>query len=77
MNFVTRANRKQYEPELLVAGFVRGIEAMYTMQNIPNEIISVIYIYEYFSDEWSKKYSSNNIIIDDSSFNEYNHIKHW
>ena len=54
-----------HKQELLVAGYMREIEIMYKMMNIPMEIIHIIYLYKQFCDKWDKKYSHNSIIIDD------------
>ena len=51
--------------ELLVAGYVREMEKIYDITNIPVDIIDIIYLYQQVCDKWSKKYSHHDIIIDD------------
>ena len=57
---------KDYERELLVAGYVRNIGNTYKIKNIPLDINDIIYLYQRLCDEWSEKYSSANATIDSS-----------
>ena len=58
------AKEKDYRQELLVSGFVREIEAVYKIKNIPNEIVNIIYVYQRIYDEWDKIHSSHNVTFD-------------
>ena len=60
----TSRNQKQ---ELLVWGFIREIEKVYKIMNVPFEINDIIYLYQRIYDEWSKKYSSDNVIINNDT----------
>ena len=55
---------KHHKQELLVSGYVRNIERMYDIKNIPLDIMDIIYLYQQFCDKWSRKYSHDDIIID-------------
>ena len=59
----TSINKTQ---ELLVWGFVREIEKIYKIRNIPFEINDIIYVYQKICDRWSRKYSSKQIKINQS-----------
>ena len=61
------AREKDYEQELLVAGFVREIERMYDIKNIPNEINDIIYLYQRHYDEWDTKWSNDKVSIDETN----------
>ena len=58
---------RQNRQELLVWGYIRDMEKMYKLMNIPTVINDIIYSYQTFYDEWCKKYSHQGIIIDEST----------
>ena len=60
------ATVKDEKGELLVAGYVRNIEKVYKILNIPIEINDIIYLYQRLYDEWNKEYSSKKLIIDET-----------
>ena len=49
--------------QLLVCGFVKRIEQKFKIMNVPKEIHDIIYLYQKFYDEWSRKYSHHDIEI--------------
>ena len=53
-----------HKQELLVAGYVREIEIMYKLINIPVEIIDIIYLFQQFCDVWNKQYIHKDILLD-------------
>ena len=55
---------KNLKHELLVAGFIRHMEKEYKLNNIPTEINHLIYLFQQFCDEWSKRWSNRYISID-------------
>ena len=61
------ARVKEYEQKLLVAGFIRGIEKMYKIKNIPNEINDIIYLYQRLYDEWDTKWTNDYVNIDETN----------
>ena len=63
------ATKHEERQMLLVWGFVRNIQQMYKSLIIPLEINDIIYLYQTFCDEWSKKYSHPNAIIDETQTN--------
>ena len=60
------ATVKDERGELLVAGYVRNIEKVYKILNIPIEINDIIYLYQRLYDEWSREYASEKITIDET-----------
>ena len=58
----TKRNTKQ---KLLVWGYIREVEKVYEIANIPSEINDIIHLYQKICDKWSKKYSSKQIKIDE------------
>ena len=57
--------KRNVSRELLVWGYVREIEMEYKQMNIPFEINDIIYLYQRFCDEWSKRYSNSTLVIDE------------
>ena len=49
--------------ELLVAGFVRGMEKTLNIMNIPTEIEIIIYRFQQVCDEWNTKYLHERINV--------------
>ena len=58
----TQRNKKL---ELLVWGYIRSIALIHKSLNIPLEINDIIYLYQRLRDEWSKKYSNKNLLINE------------
>ena len=57
---------RRYQQELLVWGYIREIEKLYKINDIPFDINDIIYLYQKICDQWSAKYSSSNIKIDET-----------
>ena len=60
------ATYKDHKQELLVSAYVREMEKIYNIMNIPVDIIDIIHLYQQVCDKWSKEYSHPDIIIDDT-----------
>ena len=58
------ATVKNYKQELLIAGYVRKIEIVYNIINIPADIIDIIYLFHLFCNRWNEKYTHNDMLID-------------
>ena len=59
------STKRRLETELLVWGYIRGIEKEYDSLNIPTEIKDIIYSFQRFYEIWSKKYSNPGLVIDE------------
>ena len=62
---MTSVGRK-HKQELLVWGYIREIQKLYTINNFTFDINDIIYAYQKICDEWSTKYSSTNITMDET-----------
>ena len=60
------ATSKNRRRELLVAGYVRNLETLLTI-NVPIEITDIIYLYQRLLDTWNRKYSHKDITIDENA----------
>ena len=58
---------KDVEQELLIDGYVRNIEKLCHIINIPKEINDIIYLFKQFCDEWSKKHSHTEFKINENN----------
>ena len=59
------AKNPDAKQELLLWGYMREVERIYKIRNIPHEINNIIYLYLKICDKWSRKYSSNYIKINE------------
>ena len=58
--------KKKYRQELLVWGYMKEMENVYKIQNMPLEINDIVYLYQTLYEEWSKKYTHESLRIDES-----------
>ena len=64
------AAKQDSKRKLLVCGYIRNLEKVLEIENIPEDIRNIIYLFQQFCDEWDAEYSHPDIKIneDKSSF---------
>ena len=49
--------------QVLVWGYIREIEKRFEFDNVPQDVIDLINLFNEYCDEWSKKYTQKDCII--------------